>query len=121
MRKYEIATILHPDLETDIDNTLSKIERIIEAAQGKIVKKDNWGKRKLAYRINKQDWGIYVFYQVNLEPDKVAQIESNLRITEEVMRFLIVSLENIKRISSSTNIVSEKTEAKEDKQTKKEK
>lgn len=102
MRNYEIAIVLHPDLEIDIESATSKVEKIIDLAKGKIVKKDNWGKRKLAYKIKKQDWGIYVFYQVQLDPSAVAQIESTLRITEEVMRYLIVSLENT-RLVSKTN------------------
>ncbi len=98
MRLYEVAVVLHPDLEIDLDNTSAKIEKIIEAAKGKIVKKDNWGKRKLAYKIKKQDWGIYIFYQVKMEPQAVAKIDSTLRITEEVMRYLVVSLDHIRYI-----------------------
>lgn len=99
MRQYEIAVVLHPDLEIDIETATTKIEKIITGAGGKIVKKDNWGKRKLAYKIKKQDWGIYVFYQVNLDAQKVASIDATLRITEEVMRYLIVSLEGIRYIN----------------------
>ncbi len=102
MRNYEIAIVLHPDLEIDIESATSKVEKIIELAKGKITKKDNWGKRKLAYKIKKQDWGIYVFYQVQLDPSAVAQIEGTLRITEEVMRYLIVSLENTRLVSKTT-------------------
>lgn len=98
MRLYEIAVVLHPDLEIDLDSASAKVEKIITAAKGKIVKKDNWGKRKLAYKINKQDWGIYIFYQVELEPEAVASIDGSLRITEEVMRYLVVSLDHIRYI-----------------------
>ncbi len=107
MRNYEIAVVLHPDLEIDIESATSKIEKIIELAKGKITKKDNWGKRKLAYKIKKQDWGIYVFYQVQLVPSAVAQIEGTLRITEEVMRYLIVSLENTRLVSKTNQQASE--------------
>lgn len=99
MRQYEIAIVLHPDLEIDLDSATGKIEKIITNAGGKITKKDNWGKRKLAYKIKKQDWGIYVFYEVNLDPAKVSSIDSTLRITEEVMRYLVVSLENLRYVN----------------------
>ncbi len=98
MRLYEVAVVLHPDLEIDLENASTKIEKIIEGAKGTIVKRDNWGKRKLAYKINKQDWGIYIFYQVELDPQAVAKIENTLRITEEVMRYLVVSLDHIRYI-----------------------
>ena len=117
MRNYEIAVVLHPDLEIDLAATLEKIEAIITKTGGKITKKDNWGKRKLAYTINKQDWGIYVFYEVSLLPNKVTKINQTLRITEEVMRYLIVSLENIRYINKpqkkSTTKPAAKIEAKE--------
>ena len=99
MRNYEIAVVLHPDLEIDLAATLEKVEGIITKNGGKITKKDNWGKRKLAYKINKQDWGIYVFYEVSVDCAKINKINQSLRITEEVMRYLIVSLENIRYIN----------------------
>lgn len=95
MRHYEVALVLHPDLETELDTVLKKVETIITDLGGKIVKKDNWGKRKLAYKIKKQDWGIYVFYEINLEPTQTRELDTKLRITEEVIRYLIVSLEDI--------------------------
>ncbi len=112
MRNYEIAVVLHPDLEIDIESATSKVEKIIELAKGKVTKKDNWGKRKLAYPIKKQDWGIYVFYQVQLDPAAVAQIENTLRITEEVIRYLVVSLENT-RLVSKTNQQNSEPDSKE--------
>lgn len=108
MRKYEIAVVLHPDLEIDLESTLEKIEAILTKNGGKITKKDNWGKRKLAYKINKQDWGIYVFYQIDTEPEQVTKINQTLRITEEVMRYLIVSLENIRYINQPAKVTKTK-------------
>lgn len=113
MRKYEIGVILHPDLEIDLDSTTNKIEKIIEAAQGKIEKKDNWGKRKLAYKIDKLSWGIYIFYEVSLPSDKVSKIDANLRLSEEVIRHMIVSIDNLKRISKTTK--TEESNLNEDK------
>ncbi|MEI8072963.1 MAG: 30S ribosomal protein S6 [Candidatus Saccharibacteria bacterium] len=96
MKNYEIAVVLHPDLEIDLENTTKKVEKIITDQSGKINKKDNWGKRKLAYTIKKQDWGIYVIYEIEIDPTKVRAINDKLRITEEVMRYLIVSTEDIR-------------------------
>ncbi|MEI6581611.1 MAG: 30S ribosomal protein S6 [bacterium] len=99
MRNYEVAIVLHPDLEIDLPATLEKIEAVFTKNGGKINKKDNWGKRKLAYTIKKQDWGIYVIYEISIDPSKVTKINQVLRITEEVMRYLVVSLENIRYIT----------------------
>lgn len=112
MRNYEVAVVLHPDLEIDLATTLEKIEKIITKNGGKITKKDNWGKRKLAYKIKKQDWGIYVFYTIEIEPSGVSKINQTLRITEEIMRYLIVSVENIRYINkpSKTTKTQKKSE-----------
>ncbi|MBI2798130.1 30S ribosomal protein S6 [Candidatus Saccharibacteria bacterium] len=113
MRQYEVAILLHPDLEIDIESATSKIEKILTANGGKIVKKDNWGKRKLAYKIKKQEWGIYVFYTVELPTEAPQKITNTLRITEEVMRYLVVSLERIRYVNKPTE--GAKKEAPKDK------
>ena len=112
MRNYEIAVVLHPDLEIDLATTLEKIENIITKNGGKITKKDNWGKRKLAYKIKKQDWGIYVFYNVEIDGSKVNKINQTLRITEEVMRYLIVSIDNIRYLNKPAKVVKTTTKPK---------
>ena len=121
MRNYEIAVVLHPDLEIDLATTLEKIENIITKNGGKITKKDNWGKRKLAYKIKKQDWGIYVFYNVEIDPSKITKINQIFRITEEVIRYLIVSVDNVRYLNKPTKVVKTTTKSKvEKKETKSE-
>ena len=64
MNQYEIAVLYHPDLEVDLSKAEEKVAKIITGNGGKIIKTDNWGKRKLAYQIKKQDYGVYVFYTI---------------------------------------------------------
>ena len=110
MRNYEIAVVLHPDLEIDLESTTTKVEKIITDLGGKIDKKDHWGKRKLAYEIKKQTWGIYVIYEIEIDPSKVRAINDKLNITEEVMRFLIVSLEDIRYLKKPNQKPAKKSE-----------
>jgi small subunit ribosomal protein S6 len=91
MRKYELVVLLHPDLEIDVDTPITKIETIITNAGGTVTKKDNWGKRKLAYKIRKQDFAVYVCFDLMVEPAKVAKIENDILLTEEIMRHIIVA------------------------------
>jgi len=86
---YEIAVLYDPGLEIDLDKASGKIEKIITEAGGKIANTDNWGKRKLAYPIKKNEFAIYVFYTVEAPAEAVAHIEQTLNITDEVIRFLI--------------------------------
>lgn len=90
MNQYEIAVLYHPDLEVDLSKAEEKVTKIINSNGGKIVKTDNWGKRKLAYTIKKQEFGVYVFYTVDIPGEGVKKVESTLNITDEVIRYLIV-------------------------------
>ena len=86
---YEFAVLYHPDLEIDLDKASNKVEKIIADNKGKITKTDNWGKRKLAYPINKQDFAVYVFYTIDMPPQNVLKVEQTFNITDEIIRFLI--------------------------------
>jgi small subunit ribosomal protein S6 len=81
--------LYHPDLEIDLDKASQKILKIFTDNKGKVKSEDNWGKRKLAYKIKGHDHAVYVFYAVDLPAESVKKVESALNITDEVIRFLI--------------------------------
>ena len=69
------------------------MKELIARFGGEVTNVDDWGKRKLAYEINKQKEGFYYFIQFNAETSTPAEVESRLRITETVLRYLIVRLD----------------------------
>ena len=89
MNQYEVAVLYHPDLEIDLDKATSRVTKIFTDNGGKVVSEDNWGKRKLAYPIARNEHAVYVFYTVELPSEAVRKVESTLNITDEVIRFLI--------------------------------
>lgn len=89
MKPYEMMVLFHPDLEIDLDKALKKVETLIKTANGSIKMSDIWGKRKLAYKIKKQDFAVYVYYEVELPSDGIGKLEGGLNIAEEVLRYLI--------------------------------
>jgi small subunit ribosomal protein S6 len=89
LNQYEIAVLYHPDLEIDLEKAESKVKKIIADNGGKITKADNWGRRKLAYPINKQEFAVYIFYTVEIPAESVKKIEQTFNITDEIIRFLI--------------------------------
>jgi small subunit ribosomal protein S6 len=89
LNQYEIAVLYHPDLEIDLEKATSRVEKIFTDNGGKVVNADNWGKRKLAYPVKKNEHGVYVFYTVDMPAEAVRKVESVLNITDEVLRFLI--------------------------------
>ena len=107
MHQYEVAILFHPDLEADLDKSTKKIEKIIKDNGGKITKTDNWGKKKLAYPIDKQEYGVYVFYAVDLPAEGVAKVESTLNITDDVIRYLLTRLD-LKAIAKAEAIRADK-------------
>lgn len=89
MNQYEIAVLYHPDLEIDLEKATSRVEKIFTDNGGKVTNADNWGKRKLAYPIKKNESAVYVIYTVDMPAESVRKVESTLNITDEVIRFLI--------------------------------
>ncbi|MGE0131825.1 MAG: 30S ribosomal protein S6 [Blastocatellales bacterium] len=99
MRTYEIAFIVAPNTtDDDLSKLNSQIEHIVTDRGGKITKVDNWGRRKLAYRIEKFDEGIYTFVYVEGDGQEIAEVERRLRVTDFVIRHLTVRTdEDLKR------------------------
>lgn len=89
MAQYEIAVLYHPSLEVDLSKAEDRVVKIFTGNEGKVVSTDNWGKRKLAYPIKKNEHAIYVFYIVELPGQNIAKVEATLNITDEIIRFLI--------------------------------
>ncbi len=107
MNQYEIAVLYHPDLEVDLSKAEEKVIKIISNNGGKVTATDNWGKRKLAYAIKKQEHAIYVFYAVEMPGEGVKKLESVLNITDEVVRYLITR-PDLKAIAKAEETKAEK-------------
>jgi len=95
MRKYEIGLVISPGLEEEgLNELLEKIGQWITAGNGQILKMDRWGKRKLAYPIRKFRDGYYVFITSEMEAQAVRTLEQNLNISEFVLRYLTIKLDD---------------------------
>jgi small subunit ribosomal protein S6 len=94
MRNYELAYIADPELDEQALTALEeKVVGWIEAAGGKIVKTDRWGKRRMAYAIKKRHDGIYYILSVEMPPQAGTAIERDMRLNEQILRFMITSAE----------------------------
>ncbi|HSP09152.1 MAG TPA: 30S ribosomal protein S6 [Candidatus Dormibacteraeota bacterium] len=91
MREYEVLYILRADLEDDkVQDAVKRVNTVIERSGGTIDRTNLWGKRKLAYEVKHQKEGSYVLQDFQIAPERVPELESALKITEEVLRHLIV-------------------------------
>ncbi len=94
MRKYEIVIIANPDLdEESLNGIIEKVSGWITGSGGEIEKIDNWGKRRLAYQIQKQRDGHYYLITANLEPSATKELSANLRFVENILRSMIALVE----------------------------
>ncbi len=95
MRRYELGIILSPQVADDeVPDTIERlVQRPVESRGGEVQEVNHWGRRKLAYPINSQLEGNYVFTQLALEPQQTKELEQGLRISEQVLRHLLVRLD----------------------------
>jgi small subunit ribosomal protein S6 len=102
-REYETIFILRPDLANDaISAVNTKVRGVIEAGGGKLLKVENWGRRKLAYEVKKQLKGIYLFWRYLGGAGLVEEVERNLRLSDQVIRYYSVKVANNVDIATST-------------------
>jgi small subunit ribosomal protein S6 len=98
MKEYELTVLIHPDLEVDLDKPLNKVRELIKSSGGEIIREDNWGKKKLAYKIRKEEFAVYVYIDLKLPADAPLKISNTLNITDEVLRYLLVSVDEKGRV-----------------------
>lgn len=95
MNNYELSVVINGKVDTEVkEATLEKVKGYIERFGGKIVNIDDWGKRRLAYEINKVKEGFYYFITFEAASEVPGEIERRLRITEAVLRFLVIKQED---------------------------
>ena len=91
MNKYELALVLSAKIEDDARAALlERVKDLVTRAGGTITEVDDWGRRKLAYEIQKMSEGYYYFIRFDAQPDAPGQIESRIRIMDNVLRYLCI-------------------------------
>jgi small subunit ribosomal protein S6 len=94
LHEYEMMYILRPELdEAAIAAAIAKVSGLVTTNGGEIVKAEPWGRRRLAYPIEGCRDGQYVLMQYKVDPKSVLEIERTLRISEEVIRYLVIRLD----------------------------
>lgn len=94
MRIYEELFIIRPDAtEEEIDQIVKQLTQLITDSGGIVDKVEKWGNRKLAYTVAKYDEGYYVLIQFQSSPSLVRELERRLRVTDAVIKFLTVRID----------------------------
>ena len=100
MRVYEELFIIRPDVpDEEADQFVENIRTVITTAGGTLDKVEKWGKRRLAYRVGKYREGAYVLFQLTAGPESVKELERRLRVSDLVIKFLTVRIdETLRRV-----------------------
>jgi len=91
LREYEVMYIIKPGLEEDNYNQIiEKFNALVQTNGGEIIKVEPWGKRRLAYEIEKLREGYYVLMRINGAPELPKELERNFKIDDQIMRYLVI-------------------------------
>ena len=93
MNKYESVIIINPSVEDEKVKELENRFTDLINKDGKLTKIDELGKKKLAYEVRKNTEGIYVVFYFEANPSLIAELERNYRITDEVIKFIVIRVE----------------------------
>ena len=99
MRNYEVVFVAAPTLAgEELDGFIDHIQTVVESKNGKVVKVDNWGKKSLAYKINRFREGYYVVLTIEGDGGTIAELERRFRVTDYIIRYISVRVdEDLKR------------------------
>lgn len=102
MNYYEKVMIIDPNLDDSaVDETVGKVKDVILKEGGEILKTDNWGRRKLAYELNKRKQGNYVLILFKSPPVTIAKLEKHCKLIDTIIKFMIVKLIKPKHIEAA--------------------
>ncbi len=94
MRDYELVMIVSPEVEDDdVSATVERVQQFIAEQGGQVKEVTPWGRRRLAYAIDRHQEGSYVVAQLSLDPQRLQALEENLKLADDVIRHLVVKLE----------------------------
>ncbi|RDH85249.1 MAG: 30S ribosomal protein S6 [endosymbiont of Galathealinum brachiosum] len=113
MRHYEIVFLVHPDQSEQVPAMIERYKGIIESKGGKIHRLEDWGRRQLAYSINKIHKAHYVLMNVECGNEEMAELESGFRFNDAVLRNMVIKCKEA--ITEQSPLMKEEESKKSDK------
>lgn len=97
MRNYELALIVEPNKDEEgVTEVVERVSQFIQSSNGQVASVDVWGRKTLAYPINNHRDGTYVLLNATMVPASINDLERNLKLTESIIRYLLVAKEDSK-------------------------
>ena len=92
MKEYELTVLIRPDQEAELDKSLDVVKKLVADNGGEVIAEDNWGKKRLQYTIAKQDFAVYVYFEIKLPAEATQKLDGTLNITSSVIRHLLIKV-----------------------------
>ena len=94
MRDYELAFIIRPTIDDEgVTGVVEKVSTMVKTIDGEVTSVNVWGRRVLAYPIDNHREGIYVLLQAEMPPAALTELERNLKLSEDIIRYMLVKIE----------------------------
>ena len=90
MSKYELVLVFSPKAGPGVEKVLELLSKSITESGGRIVKREDWGKKTLAYPINKFTEGEYIYAAIEIPEEAVSKVDRKIKVEESVIRYLLV-------------------------------
>ena len=104
MNNFEAVVLLSPEISSSVKSSCTdNLEKIINEKSGKIINNEDWGLRDISYKINHFSKAFYVFYQIEIEGDKIESIKKILNQDENFIRHLFVRVEKHQELPTKLN------------------
>ncbi|MCB9819918.1 30S ribosomal protein S6 [Candidatus Nomurabacteria bacterium] len=114
MQEYELTVLIHPDRESELEKQLTTLRDIIKSVDGKVKTEENWGKKRLAYPIKKENFAVYVNWTLELPADAPLKVSNTFNITDGVLRYLLVKMDEKERKALEAARAGEKAASEEE-------
>ena len=115
MRHYEIVIMVHPDQSDQVPGMVERYKKLITDGQGQVHRFEDWGRRQLAYPINKVHKAHYILMNIECGNDVLAELEHNFRFNDAVIRKLVLTKKEA--ITAPSAMMKEREESSEAKKT----
>ena len=93
MQLYETIFIIHPELsEDDVEEHIKRVENLVTRLGGEILKTERWGKKRLAYEVDKHRYGFYVLLRLRTNSAILPELERHYRLTEGIIKSIVIRL-----------------------------
>ena len=115
MRHYEVVFLVHPDQSDQVPAMIKKYTGIITSGGGKIHREEDWGRRQLAYPINKIHKAHYILMNIECGKEVIEELSSNFKFNDAVLRNMVLKRKNA--ITEKSSILTGDSETKDDSNT----